>query len=88
MCPFEILHFAPLALIAGSVLLFKAPNKKLLSLTVAVLSVIGLIAGEHMHTEHAMPISMIDPCVGYFVSLAVSAFVAVKEFKLIKALAK
>jgi hypothetical protein len=80
ICPFEILHFAPLILIALTAFTFKSGNARLpLSIAIAVLSVIGLVAGNHMHTEHLEPYGVIDPCYGYTLSLLVSVLMVAKE---------
>jgi uncharacterized membrane protein len=74
MCPFELLHFVPLVLIVVSVAVLRKSTFGLYSsLAVIVLSVIGIFSGAHMHTEHAMPLTIIDPCYGYVVSLSISS---------------
>ena len=79
MCPFEILHFAPLALIAISLFVLKSSSNKLLfGISLAVLSLVGLVAGSHMHTEHFEPYAFFDPCYGYIIALIVSAFAIFK----------
>jgi hypothetical protein len=79
MCPFEILHFAPLGLIAISLYALKSSNNQLLaSLSIIALSLAGLIGGTHMHTEHHEAYTMFDPCYGYIVSLAVASIGLVK----------
>jgi hypothetical protein len=81
MCPFELLHFAPLGLIAVSALLLKKFSFSLQgSVLVVVLSLIGMSSGAHMHTEHAMPMLPLDPCYGYAVSLIVSSANIVRSF--------
>lgn len=80
MCPFEILHALPLALIGGSLLLMRYNLKRKLTCTaIILLSLIGLFSGHHVHTEHAVPFAIFDPCVGYIASLIISAFVLIKE---------
>lgn len=73
MCPFELLHFAPLVLIVVSFAVLRKSTFGLYSsLAVVALSAIGILSGAHMHTEHAMPLTWFDPCYGYAVSLVVS----------------
>lgn len=85
MCPFDLLHFAPIALIAASVVFLKKSSFSVFgSLAIAALSLIGLVAGAHMHTHaaHAMPMLAFDPCYGYAVSLVASVSnLAFKGFK-------
>ncbi len=81
MCVFEILHFLPLALIALSALSLKGKSSGLFSLMVLVLSTIGLIAGNHSHVEHGAFFGMADPCFGYMLAIAVSAFTSLKALK-------
>lgn len=88
VCPFEILHFAPLVLIALTAFSLRLSNARLpLSASIAALSVIGLFAGSHMHTEHLEPYGWIDPCYGYALSLVVSVIIVARELVL-KNLAK
>lgn len=88
MCPFEILHYLPLGLIAFSVAsLFSSSSKIHLSLIIIASSFIGLVAGEHMHTVHFEPVTMFDPCYGYIASLMVSGYVLVRNYKAAKKVA-
>ena len=85
MCPFEILHYLPLALIAFSgISLFSSSSKLHLSLIVIASSLVGLIAGEHMHTVHFEPVTLFDPCYGYVASLIISTYVLVRNYKATK----
>lgn len=85
MCPYEILHYLPLGLIAFSVIsLFSSSNKLQLSLIIMVSSLIGLFAGEHMHTVHLEPVTLFDPCYGYVASLIVSTYVLVRNYRTAK----
>lgn len=80
ICTVEIFHYLPVALIALS--LFSATTKAgrlLTSSVVAGLSILGLAAGAHMHIGHGEVLTSIDPCVGYFISLAVSLTVSGRE---------
>jgi hydrogenase/urease accessory protein HupE len=80
ICPFEILHFAPLILIALTAFSLGLSNARLpLSASIAILSIIGLFAGGHMHTEHLEPYGIVDPCYGYAFSLLVSAVIVTRE---------
>jgi hypothetical protein len=88
MCPFEILHYLPLGLIAFSVIsLFSSSSKLHLSLIVIASSLVGLVAGEHMHTVHFEPMTILDPCYGYVASLIVSSYVLVRNYKAAKKVA-
>lgn len=81
MCPFELLHALPLALIAGSIFLTRYNLKrKLVYTAIILLSLVGLFSGHHVHTEHSTSLSIIDPCVGYFVSIAISGYMLLKEW--------
>jgi hypothetical protein len=79
-CPFDILHFLPLFLILASITL---PSLKKLSiassLSIFGISILGLIGGNHVHVEHMVAYSIIDPCYGYFISLAISGYNLVKS---------
>ena len=81
LCPFEFLHFAPIFLIVASLFMFAKNIKNPASpLVVLVLSVVGLMAGSHMHTAHAEAFTLLDPCVGYLVSAVVSVAHVVRSF--------
>ncbi len=85
MCPYEILHYLPLGLIAFSVIsLFSSSSKLHLSLIVIASSFVGLVAGEHMHTVHFEPVTLFDPCYGYVASLIVSTYVLVRNYRTAK----
>lgn len=81
MCVFEVLHFLPLALIALSALSLKGKFSGLFSVMVLGLSIAGLIAGNHAHTEHSAFFGMTDPCFGYVLAIAVSGFSGLKSLK-------
>ena len=85
MCAFEILHYLPIALIAFAVISLSYTSKKAyVSMSVAIMSLIGLIAGEHMHTTHMEPATLFDPCYGYVASLIVSTVALIRNFKVTK----
>ncbi len=82
ICPFEILHYLPIALIAFSALsLIYSSQKVYISMAIIVASFLGLIAGQHMHTEHMEPLSFFDPCYGYIASLMVSTVALIRKLK-------
>lgn len=86
VCPFEILHYVPLALIAVAFVAgFRGISKVKLSGFVLVMSIIGLISGNHVHTEHAHAITLLDPCYAYMVLSVISlinmAFKMAKAYK-------
>ena len=72
MCVFEILHFLPVALIAASILQLRSGSGAMAFAVIAVLSVAGLVGGQHSHVEHAAFFGMMDPCYAYAASLVVS----------------
>lgn len=72
MCPFEVLHFLPLALIAVSSL--SKLNKIATSTAILVLSLVGLFAGDHIHTAHGEVLNLVDPCAAYAVAAVYAAF--------------
>jgi hypothetical protein len=78
MCVFEVLHFLPLALIVVSMVSLRGKSG-VLSIVVAALSVVGLLAGNHSHAEHAAFFGIVDPCFGYMVAIALSAVSGVKS---------
>lgn len=85
MCPFEILHYLPVVLIALALLSIAYGSKKsYVNVAIMAASLLGLIAGQHMHTIHMEPASFIDPCYGYVVSLLVSTYASIKNFVSIK----
>jgi len=89
MCPFEILHFVPLALILVVAFFARTVISRVsMSFVTSGLSIIGLVAGSHVHTAHAEPLTLLDPCVGYFIAIAVSFAVVIKELVKVKQLSK
>lgn len=85
-CPFDVLHFLPLALIVAAFVVAKSKlAPKALSTIIAGLSVVGLTAGAHVHTVHAEHMSLIDPCYGYMISLVVAVYTIVKSSVAVKA---
>ena len=86
-CPFDILHFLPLALIAVAFIVARSKiAPRALSIVVAGLSVVGLSAGAHVHTVHAEHVSLIDPCYGYVVALTVAIYTIAKSSLAVKAI--
>ncbi len=81
MCVFEVLHFLPLALIALSALGLKSKFNGLFAVMVLFLSIAGLVAGDHAHSEHGSFFGVIDPCFGYMVAIALSGFSILKSLK-------
>ncbi len=71
VCPFEILHFLPLCIIALAGLFFRALGMKFYYLSI-FMSVLGIVSGTHSHYEHAAFFGAFDPCWGYYAVLAVS----------------
>ncbi len=89
VCPFEFLHFIPLAAII--LVAFFGRNRFTrvgVSAIVSGLSIIGLVAGGHVHTAHAEPMLMLDPCYGYMASLVVAFAVMAKEIIAVKQISK
>jgi tetrahydromethanopterin S-methyltransferase subunit D len=89
ICPFEVLHFIPLVAIAVVALFARGKFTRVgTSAIVSGLSIIGLVAGGHMHSEHAEPMMLLDPCVGYMVSLVIAFAVMAKELIVVKQTSK
>jgi hypothetical protein len=72
ICPFEILHFVPVILIAASIFAAKKLGS-MFYVSLIILSVFGLVAGSHSHAEHGAFFGAFDPCWAYNVALAYGA---------------
>ncbi len=71
MCVFELTHFLPLLVIA---LTYVSSYRFTFSGSAVVVAsaIIGLVAGQHVHTEHFVEYSMLDACSLYAVALIAS----------------
>ncbi len=89
VCPFEFLHFIPLIAVALVAVFGRNRFTRVgVSAIVSGLSIIGLVAGSHVHTAHAEPMLMLDPCYGYMASLVVAMVIMVKEIVAVKQISK
>lgn len=74
MCALELLHFLPFLMIAVSFIATRFGfNKTASNISIFLISLTGLFAGEHMHSVHFEPLSAFDPCYFYIASASLSA---------------
>ncbi len=89
VCPFEFLHFIPLVAIVLVALFARGKFTRVgTSAIVTALSIVGLAAGGHVHTAHAEPMMLLDPCFGYMASLVIALAVVLKDLVLVRQASK